>query len=179
MKVRQALAISILLFCSANAQSEGVFDIEYVPRASGYESAFGVGYYQTKEDGFGLYGNIHATLTQREPMYESLTVNSFGDPVVERYKDLAIGNIGITKKFTQNLTVYAGVGYASATGGAKKYDPLHILGSNGTYYVDDPANDKSGANFNAGLIISLEKLAFNLGYNSFTSSAFFGIGGKF
>jgi len=112
-------------------------------------------------------------------MYENLTVSSFGDPVVERYKDLALGNIGITKKVSQNFIAYAGIGYASATGGAKKYDPLLILGSNGTYYVNDPQNDKSGANFNAGIIVALDKLAFNIGYNSFTSSAFFGIGGRF
>jgi len=58
MNAKQAVAITILLLSSANAQSEGVFDIEFVPKASGYENAFGLGYYQMKDDGFGFYGNI-------------------------------------------------------------------------------------------------------------------------
>lgn len=179
MNARQAIAITILLLCSAKAQSEGVLDIEYVPKASGYESALGVGYYQIKDDGLGVYGNIQLTLMKREPMYENLSVSSFGDPVTERYKDLIMGNVGITKNVTPSFVVYAGVGYASAAGVARKYDPLGILGGGGTYYVNDPQNDKSGANLNAGIIFVLDKLALNIGYNSFTSSAFFGIGGRF
>ncbi len=74
---------------------------------------------------------------------------------------------------------YAGIGYVSVTGVAEKNDPMKILSGDGRYYVDDPENDESGANLNAGIIFGIEKIIFNLGYHSFTSSAYFGIGGRF
>ena len=178
------MAITILILNSATAQSEGVFDIEYVPAGGdkstfgpgGYHSVFGIGGYGFNEDRFGFYGNIQMSLAKREPMYDSLTVSSFGDPVTERYKDLFIIDFGATRKITSNIGAYAGLGYASVTGEAQKYDPLHILGTNGTYYVKDPQYDKSGGNLNAGIIVLLKGLALNFGYHTFTKSTYFGLG---
>jgi len=170
-----AVAIFLALYITP-AHSEGVrmFDIEYLPKTGEYESAIGAGYYQLNESAFGFYGNFQVTIKNNEPMYENLTVSSFGDPVTQRTKELLIGNIGITRGFTPNIGMYAGIGYASATGIAQKHDPVFILAPDGLYYVKDPSNDKSGVNLNAGIILSIKSVAFNAGYHSFTKSAYFG-----
>lgn len=157
------------------AHSEVLWDLEYLPKDL-YESAIGTGIYQIKPSGVGFYGNFQMTLTQREPHYDTLNTSSFGDPVVETFKDLMILNIGITKQLGQYAAIYAGAGYASVTGVARKYDPMHILGENGDYYVDEPAYDDSGANINAGLIFKYKKLGVNFGYQSFPKIPYAGIG---
>ena len=171
-------ALAVLLAVSTNAASEVAWDIEYLPSGD-YEEAFGIGLYQSKPEGFGLYGNLQVTLSDREPKYDNLNVSSFGDPVTERYQDIAIFNVGITKRLYKNLNTYAGIGYAVSRAVAQKNDPLNILANDGEYYVDDPANDESGGNVNAGIILGVGKVVFNLGYHSFTSSPYFGIGGRF
>lgn len=170
---RQAVAATIFLLNSATVQGEGVLNLEYVP---GHEKTLGAGYYQFNDDGFGFYGNAQTTLKKRQPMYQNLTVSSFGDPVTERYKDLNVGDIGITKKINSSVGVYAGLGYATVAGEAQKRDPLQVFGANGVYYVKYPQYDKSGANFNAGIIVLSQHLAFNIGYHSITKSAYFGFG---
>jgi|AZIK01.1.fsa_nt_gi hypothetical protein len=175
---RIVAATTLLATVTTTARSESAWDIEYLPSGD-YESAFGAGVYQAKQEGVGFYGNLQITLTEREPEYDSLTISSFGDPVTNRYKDIMIFNFGITKQVASNVSGYAGIGYASATGIAQKDDPMNILASDGKYYVDDPANDESGGNLNAGILFGTEKIVFNLGYHSFTSSAYFGIGGRF
>ena len=177
--ITRSLIISILMLNSPIAMSGGIVDIEYMPNSGGYKNTFGLGFYKFNDDGFGGYANFLTYLGKDEPLYDTLTISSFGDPVRERYTDLTIGNIGITKKLFNNLGLYAGIGYASGTGIARKYDPLQILGSGGTYYVYDPANDHSGVNLNAGVILMLEKLALNIGYQSFTKTAYIGIGASF
>ena len=171
-------ATSIIASVATTAKGEGAWDIEYLPE-SDYDNAFGLGYYQYKQEGVGFYGNFQITLTEREPSYDSLNPSSFGDPITGNYKEIMLFNLGITKKVTSYLSGYAGVGYASATAIVQKYDSTRILASDGQYYVNDPNNDESGGNLNAGIIISMEKIIFNLGYHSFTSSAYFGIGGRF
>jgi hypothetical protein len=172
-------AVSVLTAASTAAWgSEIAFDVEYLPE-SDYESALGVGGYRIEDSGIGFYGNIQLTLTPREPHYDSLDTGSYGDPVTGRYQDIFLANIGLTKKFADGVSGYAGLGFVSVTGVAEKHDPLHILASDGTYYVDDPENDDSGMNLNTGVIFGLGSFALNLGYHSFTNSLYFGAGMKF
>jgi len=181
-KLIKIMAVTIFLafyITPAYAEGAGIIDIEYLPKTGEYESAFGVGYYQINESSFGFYGNFQGTIKSNKPMYENLTISSFGDPVTQRTKDLLIGNIGVTRGFTPNIGIYAGIGYASATGIAQKFDPMLILAPDGIYYVNDPSNDKSGVNLNAGIILSIKSIAFNAGYHSFTKSAYFGVGVQF
>lgn len=164
---------------SAVAPSTLIMDVEYVPTSNGVDNAWGFGAYMLKEQDVGYYFNLQATLTKREPHYASLNVNSFGDPVTARYKELTIGNIGLTKKLNDNFGLYGGIGYGAVTGVARKYDPMLILGNNGTYYVPDTANDKSGVNLNLGALVSSGNVSLNVGYHSFAKTAYFGIGGSY
>ncbi len=175
---RITLFLLTLFSLPPQANSETAGDIEYLPD-SDYESALGAGIYQSKNESIGFYVNMQLTLNVREPHYDSLNITSFGDPVTDRYRDIFLINAGITKQLAPFITGYAGAGLASVTGIAQKDDPSNILASDGKYYVDDPQNDETGGNINAGVIIKAGSLAFNIGYHTFTNSAYFGIGAQF
>lgn len=141
-----------------------IVDVEYVPSTNGVDSAWGFGAYSLQDQNMGIsyYANLHISLTKREPHYNNLNINSFGDPVTGRYKELAIANIGVTKKLSENFGVYGGVGYGVITGIARKFDPTYILSNSGNYYVNDPANNKSGVNLNFGALAHFSGYALNI-----------------
>lgn len=180
MKHILAVAIIYTLIASmaASAADEKCIDFEYLP-SSIYSNVIGVGFYHSKNEDIGLFFNIQTSLAKREPQYDTLSVTSFGDPVTKRYTDLTLINIGGVKRFGDMFSGYIGAGYASVRGIAQKYDPSHILGTDGTYYVNDQDNDKTGANINTGILIGFEKLVLNIGYHSYAQNINLGIGSKF
>ncbi|MDX1610150.1 MAG: hypothetical protein R3225_08515 [Halofilum sp. (in: g-proteobacteria)] len=169
------VAAALLTSGAARGEAEIALAVQYLPEGD-YESAFGVGVYRFESEGFGFYGNVALTLADRAPYYESLTVDSFGDPVTKRYQDLALFSVGITRALTENIGGYVGAGYGWAIGVARKDDPTNILASDGEYYVDDPANDESGLNVNAGLIFFTSGPVFEIGYHSFAERLYLGVG---
>lgn len=175
-KIGMFILVTVL---ASSAKAESIGAIEYLPASNGVNAGLGGGIYALKDEGVGVYGNILTSGGGKKPMYESLNVSSFGDPVTARYKNPFVFNVGVTKKFGTNAAGFLGAGYASVRGEAQKFDPMYILASNGTYYVKDPAQDKSGVNVNVGLLLSINKLAVTVGYNSFLSTTSVGIGMKF
>ena len=155
-----------------------MWTVEYLP-SDDYKSVVGFGMYDIKAESHGYYGNIHVSITANDPHYDFLNVNSFGDPVTDRYEELLIFNVGLTKKITSAFNGYLGIGYAAVEGYAEKYDPTFILSVDGVYYVPDTANDHTGGNLNAGILFEVGRVSINIGYHSFTSSTYFGIGGSF
>jgi hypothetical protein len=179
MKIAHILSMACLLAVGTSARSQNFVDIEYLPAGGGYESSFGVGFYNLAQDKFGLYFNGQTNLSKREPKYESLSTTTFGDPILKKYKELTAFNLGATRSLGSVVAVYGGVGYAIATGGAQMFDPLHILAGDGIYYVNDSAGDKSGMNVNGGIIVHGDKVMLNVGYHSFSKTYYFGVGASF
>jgi hypothetical protein len=175
--VRQILILfSSLCISTFSIADSAIFTMDY-SKPQGHRGTFGFGYYDFKEDKLGLYMNLSLAM-RGSNHYESLGINSFGDPIQNRYKESLTFNIGATKEVTKYIGIYAGIGFTSIDGIARKYDSSHILSSSGYYSVSDPANDSSGFNTNAGFIITTSPVSFNLGYNSFTKTAYIGIGFK-
>jgi hypothetical protein len=144
-----------------------------------YESVWGAGWYSFKDRGFGFYINGQVTIeptSERDDFYESLSVGAFGDPVTGSISDFAVLNIGATFAFGENFGIFAGVGYADVTGYAEQFDPLYILDSDGEYLVRDRSLDDSGGNANAGLMLRLQRISFELGYQSFSEEVYLGVG---
>lgn len=175
-----SLTVVLVLLININiANAEMVITGQYLS-SSECEDALGLGIYKLNNYAVGGYGNLQASLFRRsEPHYKSLNLNSFGDPVTSWFKDIFTINGGLTKKITKYIAVYAGIGYAYIDGIAEKYDPYHILSPDGYYYVYDPSNSSDGLNMNAGLLISVEKLAIEIGYNTFVENIYFGVGINF
>ena len=178
--MNKAMLVAALLTFSTSAIADIVFDIEYMP-ASEYHATVGAGVYHFKPTGVSVYGNIHASYESPDAAdYDGyLPIGAFGDEVTNHYTDLTIWNIGITTKVSDNLGLYAGAGMGMVTGMTEMYDPYHILSDNGYYVVGDSSLDESGVNFNAGAIYTYERLALNVGFQSFTSTVTFGVGYKF
>lgn len=167
------------MFLSAFSAFAGAFDIEYLPASGDLTDAIGFGIYGRNEENVHMYINMLTTIVERPHTYENLNVNSFGDPVTGYYKEPFVFNVGITRAIGPVLLGYVGVGYASIKTTARKFDPMYILSPNGVYYVPDHSQDSAGTNLNIGAVLSLGKLALNIGHNSFIKSTYFGIGTSF
>jgi hypothetical protein len=186
MKIKILLVVLVLFMMigSSNsyAKTSGVVSLLYTPESSSYEPSYGVGIYGIHDKNISYYINLQFSslrTSDSENYYESLDIYSFGDPVEKRFQDNFVFNFGITKSLTKYFSGYGGLGFSILSGVAKKYDPMHILGSNGTYYVPDDENDESSINFNIGTIINIKKVCIDIGYNSFRSDMYFGLGWKF
>ena len=161
--------------------SHSTVTFQYLPN-SDYETVIGVGLYSFKYRATGFYINGQVTVqstSERDDFYESLNVNTFGDPITGYISDFATLNIGVTHSFGENLGLFLGVGYASIEGYAEMFDPLYILDSDGTYLVRESSPDDSGVNGNGGLILQLGKLSVELGYQSFIKEGYVGLGFSF
>ena len=177
--------VSVLGTSSATAQEyqpgHTALTFQYVPN-SDYETVVGVGLYgfRYRETGYYINGQFSArTISSRDDLYENLTVNSFGDPIVDYVSEFAAFNVGITRSFSQNFGVFMGVGHASVEGFAEMFDPMYILDTDGQYFVPEPGPDDSGFNANGGAMVQLGRLSLELGYHSFIKQGYAGIGFSF
>lgn len=154
--------------------------VQYIPSSGVYQDAFGFGLYSFQSDPVGLYVNFASTLRENEPHYDSLTVDSFGDPVTDRFKELTVFAVGPTRELTDSIAVYVGLGYGWGDAKAEKDDPTHILADDGRYYVDDPNNNESGININGGVALNVSaRMSIDIGYHSFPGTGYLGIGWRF
>lgn len=179
----QRIIAGILVFAATTTTlwaDNRALTIQFIPSSSSLEEALGFGFYALRDDPVGLYGNVATTTREREPHYESLNTGSFGDPITERFKELTVFAVGPTRKLTDSVSVFAGIGYGWGDAKAEKDDPTHILASDGKYYVDDPSNDESGVNANAGVLITPgDNFTVELGYHSFPGTGYIGLGWSF
>jgi len=78
--------------------------------------------------------------------------------------------------WTGPLLIFGGMTYHYLVTTGEKLVNLSV---DGVYYVPDTANDHTGGNLNAGILFEVGMVSINIGYHSFTSSTYFGIGGSF
>lgn len=156
-----------------------LWTVQYLAPGGDYEKGVGLGvYHYPGKDKWGYFLNFQIGIHKGEPYYETLDIDSFGDPVRGRYQDPVVINVGMTRSFGQ-FGVFAGAGFGGSSGVARKYDPMHILADDGEYFTPDSELDTSGVNFTAGGTVDLGKLSLDLGYNTSTTSFYFGVGSTF
>jgi len=160
-------------FVTAEASTAWVMD--YMP-SDKYESGIGFGVYDFRDESYGYYGSVHVSITATENYYDFLNVNSFGDPVTDRFEEIMIFDVGLTRRLTSNIDGYAGIGIAFVEGYAEKYDSTFTFSVNGKYVVPDTENDRSGGNVNIGILFNIDSLTLNVGIHSYTKSAYLGLG---
>lgn len=177
---RVIVAVAMALVGAPAQSSDLVFTGNYIGNEE-YSGnfAWGGGIFVVEEKGISFYGNLFMSGHSDSDHYDSLDLESYGDPVNERKKDVTAFNFGGTFGFSENIATYMGLGFVSERGYAKKYDPTHILGEDGTYYVDDPAGDDSGVNFNPGLLVFLKRFTLEVGYHTFLQQGYVGAGWRF
>ena len=141
--------------------------------------AFGIGAYGTSKYDFSFYMNTMFSFHSESDHYDSLTIESFGDPVRDRKKDLFMLSAGPTYGISEYCAIYSGLGFGVEWGYVKKYDPMHILSDDGIYYVDDPSRDNTGVNLNVGLLLFLKDFTLEFGYHTFPQKTYLGAGWRF
>ena len=181
IKAVLTLGVAMMLVTTNCLASTNVGTLSFTPSSGDYESAFGLSLFNIRDDPVGGYLNFAVTLREREPHYDNLNVDSFGDPVTDRFRERMVFAIGVTRRITHAFAVYGGIGYGWGEGKARKQDPTGILGDNGrSYYVDDPANDEDGVNLNFGLLAMTPiGVTLEAGYHSFSSAPYVGAGWSF
>lgn len=176
-----ALSSPALAGGQADQPGHSTVTFQYLPNSE-YETVIGAGLYRFNQNATGFYLNGQVTAqstSERDDFYESLNVNSFGDPIMGYISDFATLNVGVTRSFGEKFGVFLGVGYASIEGYAEMFDPLYILDSDGSYLVRESSPDDSGVNGNGGLILQLSRVSVELGYHSFVKQGYVGLGFSF
>jgi len=100
--------------------------------------------------------------------YESISINEvenvFGDDLLKKKEVNTSFNIGITQRIIKQLYILTGTGYVANKKYREYYDPYHILGENGNYWIS--GNSSGSLSFFIGIITIIEdKYSFQFGYN--------------
>jgi len=172
-----ALAVSsTLLLTSGFALADSTFaDVNYQAKQSDTTHALGIGFYELKDQGAGLY--INGTIGMTPSGYSEYSYSS--GSYTERGRVPYIANVGATfaavgpgslVPFYKTIHSYVGVGYGSLEGIAK-YETWY---SESWYDLD--SYTKKGMNLNGGFILGFDGFGINLGFNSLTKGVYVGIG---
>lgn len=113
--------------------------------------------------------------------YSNISVNRaeniFADTFLEERETAESIDIAYLLRITKSLAVYGGIGWTEYLHTRKYYDRFEILGSNGAYWVADPAKDHSETNVILGSVFHFtRKWCALLGYQTEPGSACIGIG---
>jgi len=153
----------------ASMVNKHIFSIHYLPPPEeDPEPLLGFAYYQLLAHSIGGYSDFQMTIPEESTFGDLSSYNA--NTVRDRFHRTYIFDIGITNQFSDSFSGYLGVGYAKSEGIAK----TESFGFSD--YYEDPENDESGLNLNAGILLTAGSIAINFGYNSFISSAYLGIG---
>ena len=156
------LALAVAGADFASAQEEGAMTATGLVMApSGDEATMvGAGTYWTRNASLGGYFNF-ASSVEAGSFLESLSLGR------SAASDAATGyvvNLGATYQIGNDIAAYGGVGLAGTSPGASS-PPTDV--------------EDQGFNANVGMLVDLGDLSLDLGYNSFFTTTYVGIGFEF
>ena len=174
-----ALALSSMLWLTSSfALADSTFtDVNYQAKQSDTTHALGIGFYELKDQGAGLY--INGTIGMTPSGYSEYSYSS--GSYTERARVPYIANVGATfaavgpgslVPFYKTIHSYVGVGYGSLEG-VGKYETWYDES-----WYDLDSYTKRGINLNGGFILGFDTFGINLGFNSLSKSVYVGIGIK-
>ncbi len=158
------LVLVLLAVLPVLAQGGDVCDLTNADHlAAGYagnipKEWLGFCFFSTKPEGVGLYLDLKGSVPLiygGDDFYENISVQDavgWGDPLSDTQDSWVSCNVGMTKVFSRSLALYAGVGYSVNTTYFNYYDPMRILGTNGSYWVEGESD--SSFNILGGLLVT-------------------------
>lgn len=132
----------------------------------------------------GLYLDFKAAFPARtsgDAYYENMdqvtAEHAFGDEFQGKGCDWYSLNVGLTRVLGSRIAGYAAIGMAQGKTYREYYDPYHILGEHGQYYVPGNPSTRYMPNILGGLIFLLsDKLLLQLGAEAVPLGASIGLG---
>lgn len=195
--VRPALAPLFLLALTFSANTHGqsnpvrseprilsdkpdrtVVALEYLPETKDIQKAGGIGLYRVSEDSPGIYAQFLTDLDQERPRTIG-NPSRFAEPNIRTFREVTLLNVGVTSRMSPNLTLLAGIGYASVTPVTEKNDVARRLSSTGRYFVEDTGRRENDINVQVGFQFNAESLAAGLTYNSAINAPHISFGYRF
>lgn len=169
-----AIAALTLATTSPGAMADNTFiDIGYSPKNGTVLEAIGLGAYQLKDNGMGLF--VNGAFAVNPANY---TDTSAYGTITERAQAPYLFNGGMTFSVMpadtelplyKSIHSYIGLGYGGLDGRAK---------DSWGYWSNEASRDKSGLNVTGGFILGFDSWGINLGFNSYTKTVYLGVGMK-
>ena len=184
------LLLAILRICVVpHAVSAGEYSgfTEYPHVGIGYSASvpkemLGFCLFTLRPQGVGLYFDLKGTVpmvSKAPDFYKNISqheAEGWGDQLFDDKTDWISLNLGITRSLSHNTALYLGVGLSMGTTYYQYYDPYHILGTNGDYWVE--GEDTNSINGLVGLLIGLgQNWGFEIGAEAQPSGVSLGIFG--
>lgn len=143
----------------------------------------GLGVYSINDGTVGVFFDIKGDFNSPEDQdnfYSNISVNmaeeTFGDGIIKKKGSWLSINGGLTLMVTTDGALYGGLGVSYYSEYRQYYDPTHILGDSGKYWIDNPKGDKTYTNFLCGIILKTSpNMAFQIGYESKPSGVTVGL----
>lgn len=131
----------------------------------------GIAAYMVRPGGFGPYLDFKISLTSRrdDPAFAAEWTGEqarteFGDHPFRRDDDWLVINAGVTRTFTPELAVYAGLGLTRRVAFREYFDQTGERGELGFYWVEETGESGTGINGFGGLILRAgNRLHFQFG----------------
>ena len=111
---------------------------------------------------FGFYIDLKAGLPMRDgadDFYDNISVNKaeniFGDQLLKKDDNWLSLNAGLTKVVSNQLAIYAGLGFSIYSEYRQYKDEFEILGDNGKYWIENEDKSKTTLNALGGIIFKI------------------------
>ena len=115
--------------------------------------------FSTKSEGVGFYFDLKVSVPMiygGDDFYDNISIHQaegWGDNLTDTEDGWISANLGLTAVLSSSLAFYAGVGYTANTDYRNYYDEFHILGTNGSYWVE--GDTEESVNVLGGLLVVL------------------------
>ncbi len=168
------LASLTLAAASPFAHADNTFiDIGYSPKSGKVLEAIGLGAYQLKDNGMGLFINgafaINPTGYTDTASYGTITERADAPYMFNGGMTFSVMPADTELPLYKSIHSYIGVGYGAMQGRAK---------DSWGYWGNETSRDKSGLNVTGGFILGFDTWGINLGFNSYTQTVYIGVGMK-
>jgi hypothetical protein len=122
----------------------------------------GVSFWSTSPGFFGFYVDAKWTgdTGDSDDYYSNISIQEaefWGDDLLRTEKSTIAAHIGATAVVSKRVAVYLALGKYYSGEYREYYDPMHILGSNGHYWISDDSQDKDNWSFMGGVLILMAR----------------------
>lgn len=126
----------------------------------------------------GIFASLLVATPVSDNVYDNISerlADSWGDRITDESQRSVSGNIGLVYGLSPAIAIYAGPGFSIENSYQQRYDPMHILGTAGNYWIK--VDDGFRFNAAAGVLARVSaRVVIQGGYSSNPAGAVIGVG---